>query len=56
MTTATYAPKTIKTADRMKHIKKARQLVKQLGMRSAAGFLRNKGWSIDATMFILCGK
>ena len=42
----------------MKHkeIRKARQLVSQLGTRCAAGYLRNRGWSLDAALYILLGK
>lgn len=37
-------------------INKARKLSKQLGFRAAAGYLRNRGWSCEAALFILCGK
>lgn len=39
-----------------KQIKKARMLRKQLGTRCAAGYLRNRGWSLDAALWILLGK
>lgn len=35
---------------------KARKLSTQLGFRAAAGYLRNRGWSCEAALFILCGK
>lgn len=35
---------------------KAKSLVKQLGVRAAAGYLRNRGWSCEAALFILCGR
>jgi hypothetical protein len=41
---------------KMIQIKKARQLIKQLGVKCAAGYLRNRGWSVEAAVFILCGK
>ena len=34
-------------------IAKAKKLVKQLGMRAAAGYLRNRGYSIEAALRIL---
>lgn len=34
-------------------IAKAKKLVKQLGMRAAAGYLRNRGYSIEASLRIL---
>lgn len=37
-------------------IKKARSLKGQLGIKSAAGYLRNRGWSVEAAVFILLGK
>ena len=37
-------------------IGKARKLVDQLGMRSAAGYLRNRGWSCEAALWILLGR
>jgi hypothetical protein len=39
---------------RQKEIKKAQSLVKQLGIRSAAGYLRNRGWSVEAALYLLC--
>ena len=38
------------------HIGKARTLAHQLGMRSAAGYLRNRGWSCEAALWILLRK
>jgi hypothetical protein len=43
------------SAQQLKEIKKAQQLMKQLGTRSAAGYLRNRGWSLDAALNILLG-
>lgn len=37
-------------------ITKAKKLVKQLGVRAAAGYLRNRGWSLEASLWIICGK
>lgn len=36
-------------------IDKAKKLMGQLGTRAAAGYLRNRGWSIEATLWILLG-
>ncbi len=33
----------------------ARSIRKSLGVSVAAGFLRNKGFSVEAALFILCG-
>lgn len=35
---------------------KAKKLVNQLGVRAAAGYLRNRGWSLEASLWIICGK
>lgn len=35
---------------------RAKQIQKTLGTRAAAGYLRNKGWHIGLTMFVLTGK
>lgn len=37
-------------------IAKAKKLKNQLGYRSAAGYLRNRGYSLEAALKILCGK
>ena len=34
-------------------IEKARQIKKSLGTQVAAKFLRNRGWSIEAALYIL---
>lgn len=34
-------------------IAKAKKLVGQLGMRAAAGYLRNRGYSLDAALKVL---
>lgn len=41
---------------KLAQIKKAKSLKNQLGLRSAAGYLRNRGWSVEAAVFILLGK
>ena len=38
---------------RMQHLSKAPKLRRSLGTRCAAGYLRNRGWSIDAALFVL---
>lgn len=35
---------------------KANKLINQLGVRAAAGYLRNRGWSVEAALWIICGK
>lgn len=35
---------------------KAKTLINQLGVRAAAGYLRNRGWSVEAALWIICGK
>lgn len=37
------------------HIVKAKKLMNQLGVRSAAGYLRNRGYNLKDTMWILLG-
>lgn len=37
------------------HIIKAKKLANQLGVRSAAGYLRNRGYNLKDTMWILLG-
>lgn len=37
------------------HIIKAKKLMNQLGVRSAAGYLRNRGYDLKDTMWILLG-
>lgn len=34
---------------------KAKRMVNQLGVRSAAGYLRNRGYTLKDTMWILLG-
>lgn len=36
------------------HIIKANFLKRTLGPRVAAGYLRNRGWSMEATLWIVC--
>lgn len=38
------------------HITIAKRLSGQLGYRSAAGYLRNRGWSLEAALWILIGR
>lgn len=40
----------------LKEIKKARNIQKTLGIPAAAGYLRNRQWSIEAAIYILLGK
>lgn len=37
------------------YIIKAKKLMNQLGVRSAAGYLRNRGYDLKDTMWILLG-
>lgn len=37
----------------MKELDKARSIAKTLGVRAAAGYLRNRNWSIEAALWIL---
>ena len=37
-------------------IAKAKKLRNQLGYRAAAGYLRNRDYSLEAALKILCGK
>lgn len=37
-------------------ISKARKLQSQLGTRCAAGYLRNRGWTLEAAIWILLRK
>lgn len=36
-------------------IERAVYLQRTLGTRCAAGYLRNRGWSLEAALYILCG-
>ena len=42
--------------DRQNHLKAARSIARTLGIRRAAGFLRNMGWSIEGAIAALCCK
>jgi hypothetical protein len=33
----------------------ARRIARTLGHRVAAGYMRNRGWSFESALFILCG-
>lgn len=35
---------------------KARFIARTLGTRTAAGFLRNRGWSFESALWVLCRK
>lgn len=37
------------------HITRARNIASSLGVRVAAGYLRDRGWSIEAALWILTG-
>lgn len=49
------AIKQFKNGNSQSTIEHARAISKQLGMRSAAGFLRNNGFSVEASLFVLLG-
>ena len=42
------------TQQRRTHLKAARSIARTLGIRRAAGFLRNMGWSIEGAVAALC--
>ena len=44
------------TQQRRNHLKAARSIARTLGVRRAAGFLRNMGWSIEGAVAALCCK
>lgn len=46
---------TFKNGSSRSTIEHARAVQKQLGTRSAAGMLRNRGWSVEAALFVLLG-
>lgn len=37
-------------------IEKAKFLARTLGVRAAAGYMRKRGWSLEAALFTLLGK
>ena len=39
---------------KLNQIRKARAIRKSLGIRAAAGFMRNRGWTVEATVWVLC--
>lgn len=39
----------------LEQITKAKRMIGQLGVRSAAGYLRNRGWHLKDAMWILLG-
>lgn len=45
----------MKTLQVQQYMKKARNLKKNLGMRVAAGYLRNRGFSLEAALYTLLG-
>jgi hypothetical protein len=38
-----------------KEIQKARNIRKSLGLKVAAKYLKNRGWSVEAAVYILLG-
>lgn len=48
--------KTFKNGNTQSTIEHARAIAKNLGMKAGAGMLRNKGFSVEMTLFILLGK
>lgn len=42
------------TQRRRMEVKKARIMQESLGTRVAAGYLRNRGWSLEGAVAILC--
>ena len=51
-----YHIKTFKNGNTQSTIEHARAVAKNLGMRAGAGMLRNKGYSVEMTIYILLGK
>ena len=48
--------KTFKNGNTQSTIEQARAVAKNLGMRAGAGMLRNKGFSVEMTIYILIGR
>ena len=48
--------RTFKSGKTQSTIEQARAVAKNLGMRAGAGMLRNKGYSVEMTIYILLGK
>ena len=48
--------KTFKNGNTQSTIEQARAVAKNLGMRAGAGLLRNKGFSVEAAIYILIGR
>ena len=46
-------------SDSMTHLRtdidRARRIYRTLGIRPAAGFMRNRGWSIESALYVLLG-
>jgi len=40
-------------ARRVEHLSKAPKLRRSLGTRCAAGYLRNRGWSLETALYVL---
>jgi hypothetical protein len=36
-------------------IDRARRIARSLGLRTAAGFMRKRGWSIESALYVLLG-
>jgi hypothetical protein len=48
--------KTFRNGATQSVIEQARSISKTLGTRAGAGFLRNRGYSVEGSLFILLGK
>lgn len=48
--------KTFKNGNTQSTIEQARAVAKNLGIRCASGFLRNKGFSVEMAIYILLGR
>lgn len=48
--------RSFKNGNTQSTIEHAKKLSSNLGIRCAAGFLRNKGFSVEAALFILTGR
>lgn len=46
----------ITTKNNVSHVERAKIIQKTLGTFTAARYLEKREWSIDAALFILCGK
>lgn len=46
----------IKMAIKQKEIIRAKMIARTLGTKYAAGYMRNRGWSVEAAIWVLLGK